>query len=111
MPVVGPASEYLRAKTCLLLASSTVSTSPEHESAGAARAPRVEFFDKGVPLPAERARAVAAAMRMPVKVPGPTPASTSRPFSRARATVVTGVEASRARISKAPDALRQALRA
>ena len=28
-------------------------------------------------------------------------ASTSRPFSRARATVVTGVEASRARISKA----------
>src|SRR5215216_2927212 len=131
MPVVGRASEYLRAKTCPLLASSTASTSSEHESAGAASASRVEFFDSGMPVPAESARAVAAAIRMPVKVPGPTPASTrpteprssparertacmagssvseappavteisastSRPFSRARATVVTGVEASR----------------
>jgi hypothetical protein len=146
MPVVGPASENLRAKTCPLLASSTASTSPENESAGAARASRVEFLDRGMSAPAESARAVVAAMRMPVKVPGPTPASTipteprssparsmaacmagssvseapravtetsastSRPFSRARATVVTGVEASRARISKASDALRPALR-
>ncbi len=30
MPVVGPASEYLRAKTCPLLASSTASTSCEN---------------------------------------------------------------------------------
>src|ERR671921_541468 len=134
MPVVGPASEYLQAKTCPLLASSTASTSPEYERAGAARASRVEFFDSGMPAPAESARAVAAAMRMPVKVPGPTPASTrpteprssparsraacmagssvleapravrgisastSRPLLRARATGVTGVEASRGRI-------------
>src|SRR5215207_2704974 len=133
------------AKTCPLLASSTASTSPEYERAGAARASRVEFFDSGMPVPAERARAVAAAMRMPVKVPGPTPASTrpteprssparsraacmagssvseapravretsastSRLFPRAKATVVTGVEASRARISKASDALRPVL--
>ena len=48
MPVVGPASEYLRAKTCPLLASSTASTSPEHERAGAARASRVEFLDRGI---------------------------------------------------------------
>src|ERR671915_236807 len=60
MPVVGPSSEYLRAKTCPLLASSTASTSPEYERAGAARASRVEFFDSGMPVPAERARAVPA---------------------------------------------------
>src|SRR5918994_1406073 len=76
MPVVGPASEYLRAKTCPLLASSTARTSPEHERAGAARASRVEFFAREMPVPGESARTVAAAMRMPVKVPGPTPAST-----------------------------------
>src|SRR5918995_3397832 len=107
MPVVGQASEYLRAKTCPLLASSTASTSPEYERAGAARASRVEFFDSGMPVPAERARAVAAAMRMPVKVPGPTPASTrpTEPRSspaRSRAACMAGSS-----VSEAPRAVRE----
>src|SRR5919112_1114844 len=102
MPVVGPASEYLQAKTCPLLASSTASTSPEYERAGAARASRVEFFDSGMPAPAESARAVAAAMRMPVKVPGPTPASTRstepRPSpARSRTACTAGGDRSRGR--------------
>ena len=43
---MGPLRENLWAKTWPLLASSTVSTSPEHESAGAARAARVEFLER-----------------------------------------------------------------